>query len=126
MTVYYSDATKGFYSDEVLSKENMPDDVIQIDDKQHKEMLYQLNMNNKDIVISNGNNISYVDRKIIHTWDTIRAKRNALLKDSDHKVMPDYVSDKKAWTAYRQQLRDITETFDSPEKVVWPPKPNDK
>lgn len=123
MTIYYSSNTNGFYSDEVLVKDNIPDDAIEIDEAQHKEMLYQLNMKNKDIVILNGNTISYVDRKIIQTWDTIRIKRNSLLKDSDHKVMPDYPSDKEAWGRYRQALRDITKTFTNPNEVIWPTEP---
>lgn len=126
MKIYYSLDSKGFYSDEVMDKTNMPADIVEINDQQHKEMLYQLNMSGKDIIISNANEIKYVERKTTYTWNYIRKKRNELLSESDYTQMPDYPGDKVAWTVYRQQLRDITETFDSPEKVVWPPKPNDK
>lgn len=123
MKIYYSPSNKAFYSDEIISAKLMPSDVFEINEKQHKEMLYQLNMNNKDIVISGSNKISYVDRITTYTWDDIRAKRNKLLALSDHKVMPDYPSDKQVWIEYRQALRDITETFSGPNEVIWPEEP---
>lgn len=121
--IYYSAMNKTFYSDEIIPKNHMPDDVFEIDDKLHEEMIYQLNMRGKDIVVSSSNKIIYVDRQVKQTWTNIRIKRNQLLAASDHKVMPDYPSDKAAWTAYRQALRDITKTFADPNEVIWPVEP---
>lgn len=41
--------------------------------------------------------------------EAIRMRRNQLLATSDWAVLPDAPTDKEAWQAYRQQLRDITE-----------------
>jgi hypothetical protein len=59
------------------------------------------------------------------TWDSVRAKRNALLKESDWAIIPDATPkpSKEAWLNYRQALRDLPQTFSSPEEVVWPDKP---
>jgi hypothetical protein len=59
------------------------------------------------------------------TWEEIRAKRDALLKDSDWSAFPDAnpKPSKEAWLAYRQALRDLPSTFKTPEEVVWPEKP---
>ena len=59
------------------------------------------------------------------TWEQIRAKRDSLLKDSDWSAFPDAnpKPSKKAWLAYRQQLRDVPTTFKAPEEVIWPEPP---
>ncbi len=59
------------------------------------------------------------------TWEQIRAKRDALLKDSDWSVAGDATPkpSKEAWLTYRQALRDVPATFKTPEEVVWPTKP---
>jgi hypothetical protein len=54
----------------------------------------------------------------------LRAVRNTKLAETDwtqNKDIPDSVSD--VWTAYRQALRDITNTYTSLDDVVWPEKP---
>ena len=58
------------------------------------------------------------------TWEGIRVIRNSLLKDSDWAALPDAaLKFKQEWLAYRQALRDITITFNTPESVAWPNKP---
>lgn len=58
------------------------------------------------------------------TWSRIRDMRNEQLKSTDWVVLPDVtVANKNAWLLYRQQLRDITNSFPSPESVVWPTPP---
>jgi hypothetical protein len=64
------------------------------------------------------------DRPVIITWEMIRDDRNKLLSSSDYTQVPDFPGDKEAWAVYRQELRDITDKFDSPEQVTWPIKPN--
>ena len=56
-------------------------------------------------------------------WNRIREQRNGYLNDSDWILLPDCplsqeVKDKVI--VYRQQLRDITDTFATPEEVIWP------
>lgn len=59
------------------------------------------------------------------TWEQIRAKRDALLKDSDWSAFPDAnpKPSKDAWINYRQALRDLPQNFSTPEEVLFPNKP---
>lgn len=58
-------------------------------------------------------------------WNTIRLKRNVLLKNSDWTQMPDYNGlNKQVWFNYRQELRDIPQKFSNPDDVIWPNEPN--
>ena len=60
------------------------------------------------------------------TWDTIRAKRDQLIKDSDWTMTADASVDQAQWAAYRQILRDLPQTYAAtgPESVVWPVAPS--
>ena len=60
------------------------------------------------------------------TWDTIRAKRDQLLAASDWTMIPGASVDQAAWSAYRQILRDLPQTYEAtgPESVVWPTEPS--
>jgi hypothetical protein len=55
-------------------------------------------------------------------WTTLRAKRNALLKDTDWQGMSD-VTMSDAQKAYRQKLRDLPATNADPTKIVFPDAP---
>ena len=55
-----------------------------------------------------------------------RAKRNALIAETDFMVMPDYPLDadrKASVLAYRQALRDVPEQAGFPRQIDWPTKP---
>lgn len=55
-----------------------------------------------------------------------RAKRNALIAETDFMAMPDYPLDdekKAAVLAYRQALRDVPEQAGFPRQIDWPVKP---
>ena len=56
-------------------------------------------------------------------WAAVRAERDRLLAASDWTQVADAPVDQAAWAAYRQQLRDIPQTFDNPDDVVWPEEP---
>ena len=62
------------------------------------------------------------------TWDTIRAKRDQLIRDSDWTVLPGATVDQAQWSAYRQILRDLPQTFanSGPGSVIWPKAPSTK
>ena len=52
----------------------------------------------------------------------MREERNQLLKDCDFKVLVDYPNtNKEAWVAYRQKLRDFPATW--VEGMEFPSKP---
>ena len=58
------------------------------------------------------------------TMDSVRQKRNALLKESDWVGLADaVVKNKEQWLSYRQALRDLPQSFSSPQEVIWPEKP---
>lgn len=55
----------------------------------------------------------------------LRIERNKRLIETDWTQLPDVPqSTKDLWSPYRQQLRDITETYSSLVDVVWPTKPS--
>jgi hypothetical protein len=59
-------------------------------------------------------------------WMVIRAERNTLLQESDWTQVSDTPLSKvvcDSWKVYRQQLRDIPQTFVNPDDVVWPEVP---
>ena len=56
------------------------------------------------------------------TWDSVRAERNQLLKDTDWQGMSD-VTMSDAQKAYRQKLRDLPATNADPTKIVFPDAP---
>jgi len=59
------------------------------------------------------------------TWDAIRSKRDRLLSACDWTQLADSpLNGNQAWVDYRQDLRDITSTYDSPDDVVWPAEPS--
>ena len=63
----------------------------------------------------------------VDPWIEIRAKRDMLLKESDWTQLPDAVlpgtSTLTDWQTYRQQLRDIPQTYTDPATVIWPTQP---
>jgi hypothetical protein len=56
-------------------------------------------------------------------WNQIRSTRNSFLSQSDWTQLADSKEKKEAWAIYRQELRDIPQTFSTPEDVIWPLKP---
>jgi len=58
-------------------------------------------------------------------WQSIRNKRDQLLAESDWTQMPDStLYQDQAWLDYRTALRNLPQSFDNPDDVVWPEKPN--
>jgi len=59
-------------------------------------------------------------------WNDVKTKRNLLLQDADWTQMRDVdLSNNSAWVSYRQDLRDIPQTYASdPRLIVWPVKPS--
>ena len=119
MTTYklYNSAKTG----ELASIIKNPDDAIRLcipinpDNTDYQEYLAWL---------AEGNEPLPADNAI--TWDTIRAKRDQLIADSDWTMIPGATVDQAAWAAYRQVLRDLPQTYAAtgPESVVWPVEPS--
>ena len=54
----------------------------------------------------------------------LRAERNRKIAETDWTQAEDIPqATRDVWKPYRQALRDITETYNSPDTVVWPEKP---
>ena len=56
------------------------------------------------------------------TADEARELRNKLLSETDWTGNTDVIMSDEM-TAYRQALRDITESFDNDTEIIWPTKP---
>lgn len=123
MTKYYSPSTKGFYNPEA-NHDFYPDDIIEISDERHMELLYATHLDGKEIYVENGE-ILLRDRTQVVTWQSIRNSRNRLLKQSDYTQMPDWPGDKQAWAEYRQTLRDLPQMYENPSEVNWPTAPGE-
>lgn len=52
-----------------------------------------------------------------------RAKRDALIKETDFYVLPDYPAVPEGIAEYRQALRDITGQSGFPHSIDWPVLP---
>lgn len=124
---FYSPSTESFYID--IINPIIPEDAIELSQELHQSLLTEMNQNNKKISIVDGE-LTLVDRPVIMTWEIVRFKRNKLLMNTDY---TDTLSFKARngdsvydlWQTYRQALRDLPQSFDSPESVVWPTKPGD-
>lgn len=91
--------------------------------------LIKLDLETKQIVsVDNVNEITQ-QRRV----ESVRRLRNAMLKQSDWTQLADVSlteASKAEWAAYRQQLRDITDTLPNPipenYRPTWPIQPSNK
>ncbi len=60
------------------------------------------------------------------SWENVRKKRDYLLKSTDWTVTPGSTVDQAQWSAYRQNLRDLPQTYKdkTSDEVVWPVQPS--
>jgi hypothetical protein len=60
------------------------------------------------------------------SWKNIKLKRDYLLKSTDWTVTSGSTVDQAAWVSYRQQLRDLPQTFAGVKlsEVRWPEAPS--
>lgn len=116
---YYIPSLNTFYVEGVHT---IPKEAIAITEDLYRELLYKVNHEFQEIYVENGD-VKTRDKKIVVTWDDIRSLRNKLLQQCDYTQMLDWPGDRAAWAAYRQELRDITEDFKTPDDVIWPTPP---
>ncbi len=60
-------------------------------------------------------------------WKALRFERDRKLSACDWTVLSDSplnTTDKNAWKAYRQELRDLPENTEDPANPVWPDEPD--
>ena len=79
-----------------------------------------------DAFDSNGNLVTYDEATVITEAKLmdLRAERNQRLANTDWWASSDLTMTAEQ-TAYRQALRDITDTYTSLDDVVWPEVPNE-
>ena len=53
----------------------------------------------------------------------VRAQRNGMLSNSDWTQIADSPADADGWATYRQELRDVPQTYSRVSEVVWPTPP---
>jgi hypothetical protein len=60
------------------------------------------------------------------SWENVRKKRDYLLKSTDWTMTPGSTVDQAQWSAYRQNLRDLPQTYKgkTADNVVWPVQPS--
>ena len=77
--------------------------------------------------VAEGNTAEAADTETL-TWDSIRATRDQILKDTDWTMTTGATVDQAQWAAYRQVIRDIPQTYKdkTPDDVVWPTQPSTK
>jgi len=59
------------------------------------------------------------------SWDVVRRKRDYILKSTDWIMTPGATLDQAAWAEYRQNLRDLPQTYSKTglKSIKWPKKP---
>jgi len=68
-----------------------------------------------------------VIKEEVNVWAEVKSIRNGILSSSDWTQIPDNglsSRNKSEWRDYRNRIRNITKTFNKPEKVVWPSAPS--
>lgn len=123
MTIFYNDTTKGFYNDAIHT--TIPQGSVEVSSTLHMELISQQGKG-KVITIRDGQVVT-VDRTVSVSWDDIRKIRDNLLTASDWTQLQDSplsTTMKSAWIKYRTELRNITDTYKTPEEVIWPSSPN--
>ena len=122
--IHYNADTRrfiGFFDSDITP--NVPEPNVKITDKQH-ELFYNNLMANKSMTIGSITILPYEQIIIPVEWEDIRRKRDDLLAKSDWTQLPDVPSDLKLkYASYRQELRDITSAYKSPDSVIWPAIP---
>ena len=56
--------------------------------------------------------------------EKVRAQRDALLSDTDFRMVSDAPWDTQPWVTYRQALRDLPSSAGFPHNVEWPVEPS--
>lgn len=125
ITHYYSPSTQGFYV--VGVHNNIPEDVIEVDAEKYQFLIEGASLGKK--IVYKSRKLQLADQAIpALTWEQVRKQRESKLRASDWTQMPDTAlsaEEVDEWRKYRQDLRNITETFDNPDKVVWPVIPGE-
>jgi len=121
-TIYNIKTTKivGFISGTIETvKLNLKEDESYIEGH-YSEEEYCVK-NNKAVPIEES---ILLEKKKTEAYHLMKTIRNEYLQNSDHKVLPDYPTNKlEEWKIYRQALRDLPANTSDPLNVTWPTPP---
>lgn len=87
-----------------------------------REMFTEYTDENGDVQTVEAQKAAYDTRKSNELAASERAKRDELLKQTDHYALSD-VTMSDAMKTYRQALRDVPQQTDFPNTITWPEKP---
>ena len=82
-----------------------------------------VDMTTDEISIQNAEEKAWADGQTSRDLADLRTERNRLLAETDHWVLSDTTDATSQQLAYRQALRDITDSATSIHDVTWPTKP---
>lgn len=82
----------------------------------------------QEIPFTEEEEIEFENARIAKEWESLREHRNIMLQQTDSMVLPDRwerlkPEQRKAWSDYRQALRDLPANVGDPRQIVWPEKP---
>lgn len=127
MTLFYSAATGGFF-DTAINPE-IPDDAKPITIERRDE-LFTAQALGKIIVADDVGRPIASDPPLPAAEVLVarmRATRDRLLAQSDFTQLADAPlsePERDAWRTYRQALRDLPGTIESPQTIIWPTAPD--
>lgn len=123
---FYSAAAGGFYRSDIHTR--IPADAVEITANHHTALLEALAAGKR--IQTNAAGDPVAAEPAAPTTEQLaqraRNQRDALLHQSDSRALPDFPlidSERLAWTAYRQALRDITTQPGFPDTITWPVPP---
>ena len=101
---------------------------ITINDENGERVQYEAEefscpVNPRDFELSDDFTARLIAHDTAQAAAAVRIRRNTLLAASDAEILPDRDTDKAAWAAYRQALREIPEQAGFPFDVEWPVRP---
>jgi len=122
MSYFFSPSTTSFYH--TLVHPSMPEDVVAITDNEW-ETLVNARQNGDEVYLDENDGIVKSRAFVpVMTMTKLRFIRNKKLVASDWTQGSDIPAQLKAdYATYRQELRDLPETYTDPTTVVWPTPP---
>lgn len=123
---YFSSRKQALFNTQFFKKEQMPDDVVPLDDVQYKEVTEMLNTEH---VVTFVNGVLVSTKKLV-SGDEERGWRNFELDRADIELNKVQDSDPKSigtvadWRTYRKALRAWPEHKDFPNKDKRPVSPD--